>query len=673
MPTFVPDGPFVPDQLVQQLEDDRVVIFCGAGISMGAGLPSYRGLVKYCYEELGETLPARKSTEWLWPDRLLGAIENRFTPEEIRRKVSERLNRTPTDLALHRAILKLAAIRRRNGLRLVTTNYDTFFEQAQAGLLLGRDFHSGPVLPIPRNDRIASWKSIVYLHGRLAPADESNDHLVLTSADFGRAYLTDAWAARFVTRLFADFTVLFIGYSLNDPVLRYMTDAFAAEEGATLGRTSRGPAYIFLPFTERTPRDPRPWIERKLEPIFYNQMRRHIQLKRTLIAWAEARRDYLSNTRVMIERVAPSRPELQHPSAVENLIWAVAGRPNDAGHGARVFAGLPHPAPIQWLSVLEKREKDQADAYDRAVHYARREDRALPVAPIGHLESLFPSVLNENGGVAATAHALIPWLTRQLNSIDFVEWVIEKRQVGRKPHAVLRHAIRDRLANGDALAEGYMRFWRIISAEGSWAFKRPRSFERSDLPTLVRAEPDAPWTELELADALRPVLTLSPAWRSGEGLNPAVEGSQLSQIADAKVKLTEEDYLPAILEAIDALPNADAFWAERLDLLTELLRETFDLYAVAGEANLNYDPSAFQRPSIVPHAQNHNYERWTMLFDLIWRGWCHVDVTNSKLSLDHIARWRRMPFLGFRRLALAAIGRSSHLTPQEKLEALFDG
>ena len=32
-----------------------------------------------------------------------------------------------------------------------------------------------------------------------------------------------------------------------------------------------------------------------------------------------------------------------------------------------------------------------------------------------------------------------------------------------------------------------------------------------------------------------------------------------------------------------------------------------------------------------------------------------------------------MPFLGFRRLALAAIGRSSHLTPQEKLEALFDG
>ena len=41
MPTFIPNGPFVPDRLVQQLEDDQVVIFCGAGISMGAGLPSY--------------------------------------------------------------------------------------------------------------------------------------------------------------------------------------------------------------------------------------------------------------------------------------------------------------------------------------------------------------------------------------------------------------------------------------------------------------------------------------------------------------------------------------------------------------------------------------------------------------------------------------------------------
>lgn len=206
MPLFARDGPVVPDKLVQDLEDDRVVIFCGAGISMGAGLPSYKGLVEHCYEELGVDLPGPRSKEWGWPDRMLGALEGRFGADAVRRVVAERLSRAPTDLELHRAILNLARLRCGTGMRLVTTNFDTLFEQAQEGLQVGRDFHSAPVLPIPRNDRIASWRSIVYLHGRLSDLNANNDHLVLTSADFGRAYLTDGWAARFVARLFSDFT-----------------------------------------------------------------------------------------------------------------------------------------------------------------------------------------------------------------------------------------------------------------------------------------------------------------------------------------------------------------------------------------------------------------------------------------------------------------------------------
>jgi NAD-dependent SIR2 family protein deacetylase len=44
VPSFVAHGPLVPDELVQDLEDDRVVVFCGAGISRGAGLPDFDGL-----------------------------------------------------------------------------------------------------------------------------------------------------------------------------------------------------------------------------------------------------------------------------------------------------------------------------------------------------------------------------------------------------------------------------------------------------------------------------------------------------------------------------------------------------------------------------------------------------------------------------------------------------
>ena len=61
-------------------------------------------------------------------------------------------------------------------------------------------------------------------------ADDSALHrLVVTSGDFGLAYLTERWAARFVSELFRNYVVCFVGYSINDPVLRYMMDALAAD------------------------------------------------------------------------------------------------------------------------------------------------------------------------------------------------------------------------------------------------------------------------------------------------------------------------------------------------------------------------------------------------------------------------------------------------------------
>ena len=75
------------------------------------------------------------------------------------------------------------------------------------------------------------WNGIVYLHGLLQTRSTSDDldRLVLSSGDFGLAYLTERWATHFVSELFRNFTVCFVGYSINDPVLRYMMDALAAD------------------------------------------------------------------------------------------------------------------------------------------------------------------------------------------------------------------------------------------------------------------------------------------------------------------------------------------------------------------------------------------------------------------------------------------------------------
>ena len=52
---FVTNGPDIPEGLLQAHEEGRVVFFCGAGISYPAGLPSFEGLARALYENLGVT------------------------------------------------------------------------------------------------------------------------------------------------------------------------------------------------------------------------------------------------------------------------------------------------------------------------------------------------------------------------------------------------------------------------------------------------------------------------------------------------------------------------------------------------------------------------------------------------------------------------------------------
>ena len=105
---------------------------------------------------------------------------------------------------------------------MVTTNFDNRFVEAGLG---ERFVDVAPMLPVPKRH---NWSSLVHLHGRIL-VNNDGSNLVLTAADFGRAYLTERWAARFVTELFREFTVIFVGYGVADPVMGYLVDALAAE------------------------------------------------------------------------------------------------------------------------------------------------------------------------------------------------------------------------------------------------------------------------------------------------------------------------------------------------------------------------------------------------------------------------------------------------------------
>ena len=71
--------------------------------------------------------------------------------------------------------------------------------------------------------------------------------MVLTDLDFGRAYLIEGWARRFLVDLFRSYTVLFVGYSHSDTVMNYLARALPVEtERFALTNESAGDRWQML-------------------------------------------------------------------------------------------------------------------------------------------------------------------------------------------------------------------------------------------------------------------------------------------------------------------------------------------------------------------------------------------------------------------------------------------
>jgi hypothetical protein len=128
----------------------------------------------------------------------------------------------------HLALLQLS--RDREGRpKLLTTNFDTLFERAvQAGSLGNVPSHAVKSIPKPGGARDYG---IMHLHGRVADAPLGLDEteLVLTSADFGDAYLRDGWASQYMEDRMRTSTLVLVGYRAEDAALRLLLETLDAD------------------------------------------------------------------------------------------------------------------------------------------------------------------------------------------------------------------------------------------------------------------------------------------------------------------------------------------------------------------------------------------------------------------------------------------------------------
>jgi NAD-dependent SIR2 family protein deacetylase len=217
---FRPDGPDIPDELVALQEKGDTIFICGAGVSRMVGLPSFRELLESVYEYLGEDWRQHPAEREVMEDggrlanqydRLFRILERRLAASDLpqRRGMWERIRTAVrralmppdgADLGSHLALLELS--RDPEGQpRIVTTNFDTLFQRSwleKHGKAITS--HASSAMPRPKS---FGFRGVLHLHGRLA--DENPDvklpeetDLVLTSAEFGDAYLRSGWASRYV-------------------------------------------------------------------------------------------------------------------------------------------------------------------------------------------------------------------------------------------------------------------------------------------------------------------------------------------------------------------------------------------------------------------------------------------------------------------------------------------
>ena len=324
------DGVELPKAIEQALETDSLVLFCGAGISAAppSSLPGFRGLVEEIASELGRSdLLPDDPLEPVQFDVVMGELDE--LQHDVRARVTSRLLGTIKPNLYHRDLLRITRASACSP-RIVTTNFDLLFEAAADELGLSLPTHLAPALPLG-ND----FTGLVHLHGPVNAG--RTQRMVVTDTDFGRAYITEGWATQFLTRMFERYVTLFIGYSADDTVMRYLARALPAD-----GQTR----FAFMEAEQENPMAAR-WQRLGVTPIPYPSPddARHVSLGKFIGNWRKRLLATPSERFDRVQSVVSAGPD--HPALVDReLLWLI----NDPEH-ARHFRGAANPT--SWIPRLD--------------------------------------------------------------------------------------------------------------------------------------------------------------------------------------------------------------------------------------------------------------------------------------------------------------------------------
>ena len=304
--------PAIPERLLLAHARGEVLFIAGAGISQTVGLPDFRGLVLQVYAKLDAAvhavisgIPRSACNQWGSDlsaltnqqaaevkrfvagdyDVVMGMLERRMdgqkgNPSRVRQTIAMEL-RVPNIRSgpIHRALIRLAD--RGGAVTIVTTNFEHLLEDAAKKIRQAvRTYTLGG---IPRPGRRSDFAGVLHIHGALDRDDSRTSDLIVSDQDFGEFYLRRRVVSDFIYDAARLFNLVLVGYSANDPPMRYLLNAVAADGTRFDDLKER---FTFVGTDTPDPVWLEDWKSRGITPIRYDAAKGHSALLDVLKRWA---------------------------------------------------------------------------------------------------------------------------------------------------------------------------------------------------------------------------------------------------------------------------------------------------------------------------------------------------------------------------------------------------
>ena len=427
---FFENSPQIPDELLFDCDNDNVIFFCGAGVSQEkAGLPNFVELADRVCQNLGaqEDSQAKKGLEKVKDpsneglislDKIFSFLEKEFSTGQLHSAISQILKPSQNaDFSAHEIMLRLS--KQTDGkTKLVTTNFDRLFECGQE-----KNIELIEPSQLHNPNFIVDFDGVAHIHGLLNKeynAPESSG-LILTETDFGKAYLSEGWATKFFLDLVKFKTIVFVGYSADDPPIRYLLNAIGGVKDISK----------IYSFVENSKQEYWQNLD-AVTPIFYQSSEQdHTILWKTLSAWA-TRRDNRDAWYQSVLQKAKAGPENLKPFERGQMAHLIK-----TTHGAKLL--LESDCPPEWVRVFDKGirfqvkwylDDDKISAHDfqtQEVHARGIEGewhwfdiKELDEKEIGPHHVATP--VNNSGFLLQRFHHLTSWIAKNAHSQIMIQW-----------------------------------------------------------------------------------------------------------------------------------------------------------------------------------------------------------------------------------------------------------